>query len=464
MEKTTPVSQLIINKLTKAQYDALTFKDPYQLYMVTDGVAAGVTVGTWVSTARTDIPYGMLRADGKHYSEELSGGDVSLVYNKANFPNIWEALENGTLQSVGTYSFEKALEKNGWCGVFGFGKEEVTQKYYSFTLYWLLSETPKTGDRAYDAQGNATDRTARVESNGTVTFVQDVTGGTAGAFPRTPDNDYSITQIVGRDDVFFMPKVTNHAQQNVMPELDGSNKNLGRTLVAEQIPTAENLYSWYKLYSDGWVEQGGYITAQTNSATVTLPIQMANAYYLLNMGESDNIDSSTDTDGGDMCTCASNYTNTTFRVSKAAARDPNWTVRGYANTVKIPGFRAQTDNFLIQVYNSNQEVKVADFNAQVQSYVDDSVIPEINNVAADWLKDITYKMGSLVQTNKTVTPKGLLKLDGKNTDGTITYSKNNFPDLYNAIKDGTIRAIPETYFLQLVEENGWCGVFGLLEP
>lgn len=464
MATTTPVSQLIINKLTKEQYNALEYKDPYQLYMVTDGTSTALTLGSWVSTTRADIPYGLLRADGKCYSSELSSGDVPIYYTKDSFPSLWSALENGTIRSVGTYTFEKALETNGWCGVFGFGKEEVTRNFYSWSgLYWLLSETPKTGDRAYDANGKETDRTVTVADDGSVTFVQDVTGGTVSGLVRDSANDYSITQILGRDDVFYMPKVTNHEQQNVLPEVDGSNKNLGRILVAEQVPTVENGQQWYKLYSDGWVEQGGYISVQTNSATVTFPIQMANVYYTVLMAESDNIDASTDVDGCDMATCASNYTNTTFRVSKPAARETNWTLQGYANITKISGFRAPEDNFLIQAYNSNKEVVVADYNDQVQQYVDNSVIPEIDKAAGDWLKDITYKMGMLVQSNKTETPVGLIKLDGKNTDGIVTYSKENYPDFYNAIKDGTIKSIPEAYFLQLIEENGWCGVCGLQE-
>lgn len=52
-------------------------------------------------------------------------------------------------------------------------------------------------------------------------------------------------------------------------------------LVDVQYPTAENNYTWYRLYSDGWVEQGGYATAgQYNNGTViNLPVTMANANY-----------------------------------------------------------------------------------------------------------------------------------------------------------------------------------------
>lgn len=464
MATTTPVSQLIINKLTKEQYNALEYKDPYQLYMITDGTSTALTLGSWISTTRTDIPYGLLRADGKFYSSELSSSDVPIYYTKDSFPSLWSALENGTIRSVGTYTFEKALETNGWCGVFGFGKEEVTRKFYSWGgLYWLLSVTPKTGDRAYDANGRETDRTVTVADDGSVTFVQDVTGGTVSGLVRDSANDYSITQTLGRDDVFYMPKVTNHEQQNIVPEIDGSNKNLGRILVAEQIPTVENGQQWYKLYSDGWVEQGGRLNSTATSGTFTLPVQMANSNYSVVAQDSINTDASTDTAGVAECIYLSDYTNVSFRFSNVSGRNSNWLLNGYANTTKVPGFRALEDNFLIQAYNSNKEVAVVDYSDQVQQYVNNSVIPEIDKTAGDWLKDITYKMGMLVQSNKTETPVGLIKLDGKNTDGIVTYSKENYPDFYNAIKDGTIKSIPEAYFLQLIEENGWCGVCGLQE-
>lgn len=51
-------------------------------------------------------------------------------------------------------------------------------------------------------------------------------------------------------------------------------------VVEKQDPTAANNYTWYRKYSDGWVEQGGYVPDAPNAfVTVSLPIEMANAYY-----------------------------------------------------------------------------------------------------------------------------------------------------------------------------------------
>lgn len=54
------------------------------------------------------------------------------------------------------------------------------------------------------------------------------------------------------------------------------------TIVAEQKPTANNSYTWFKKYSTGWVEQGGYqpAPAETNyNVAITLPIAMADGNY-----------------------------------------------------------------------------------------------------------------------------------------------------------------------------------------
>lgn len=52
-------------------------------------------------------------------------------------------------------------------------------------------------------------------------------------------------------------------------------------LVAVQRPTADNNYTWYRKYSDGWVEQGGRLTGSMSSGfnTVTLLVEMQDNNY-----------------------------------------------------------------------------------------------------------------------------------------------------------------------------------------
>ena len=49
-------------------------------------------------------------------------------------------------------------------------------------------------------------------------------------------------------------------------------------VIESQEPTAENGYTWYRLYKSGWVEQGGNFSGNS-PLLVTLPITMANTAY-----------------------------------------------------------------------------------------------------------------------------------------------------------------------------------------
>ena len=53
-------------------------------------------------------------------------------------------------------------------------------------------------------------------------------------------------------------------------------------VIAFQKPTAENNYTWYRKYADGWVEQGG--TQETVDTTINLLIEMADTNYIVNCG------------------------------------------------------------------------------------------------------------------------------------------------------------------------------------
>lgn len=50
-------------------------------------------------------------------------------------------------------------------------------------------------------------------------------------------------------------------------------------IVAFQVPTAGNNYTWYRKYKSGWVEQGGKSTS--DGQTVVFPITMADTEYFL---------------------------------------------------------------------------------------------------------------------------------------------------------------------------------------
>lgn len=60
----------------------------------------------------------------------------------------------------------------------------------------------------------------------------------------------------------------------------------GDWVVESQLPTADNNYTWYRKYKSGWVEMGG----QSTSQTITLPIEMADTNYNIQMtGKCDKV-------------------------------------------------------------------------------------------------------------------------------------------------------------------------------
>ena len=53
-------------------------------------------------------------------------------------------------------------------------------------------------------------------------------------------------------------------------------------MVAQRNPTAGNNYTWYRLYNDRFIEQGGVIVAPSDAAYVRpLPIEMEDSNYVV---------------------------------------------------------------------------------------------------------------------------------------------------------------------------------------
>lgn len=64
------------------------------------------------------------------------------------------------------------------------------------------------------------------------------------------------------------------AKRSEIPDLSGVDY-----VIAWQTPSAANNYTWYRKYKSGWVEQGGHSTSQT----VTLPVEMADTSYVIQL-------------------------------------------------------------------------------------------------------------------------------------------------------------------------------------
>lgn len=90
---------------------------------------------------------------------------------------------------------------------------------------------------------------------------------------------------------------------------------------------------WYRLYADGWAEQGGLFDTPNNTAgvekNVVLPLPMANDKYTATIG----IHNTTNDTGVYLFVASKTTTAITFKsnISSASLADQNWQVSGYAD-------------------------------------------------------------------------------------------------------------------------------------
>lgn len=78
---------------------------------------------------------------------------------------------------------------------------------------------------------------------------------------------------------------------NSIDALNNRTNNLLDYVIASQMPTAENSYTWYRKYKSGWVEQGGIKDTHNTIQTVIFPIAMKSSNYTVfvhNINASDN--------------------------------------------------------------------------------------------------------------------------------------------------------------------------------
>lgn len=126
---------------------------------------------------------------------------------------------------------------------------------------------------------------------------------------------------------FYVGNFTQTAIENtagITTEEMNNKVDKGHQVITFQAPTAQNNYTWYRKYADGWVEQGGIITnpAETN---YTIPVEMADTNYTVFI---------TDRTQGRVSQNAGTPTSTTqFYLSTngtGSTYSKNWEVKGMA--------------------------------------------------------------------------------------------------------------------------------------
>lgn len=92
------------------------------------------------------------------------------------------------------------------------------------------------------------------------------------------------------------------------------------TIIEQQLPSADNDYTWYIKYSNGWCEQGGQTSSSVSS--ITLPVEMADTNYTIIMC----IENET-TPSGVRCIKPSTRATTSFGI-QGGAIGLDWEIKG----------------------------------------------------------------------------------------------------------------------------------------
>lgn len=120
-----------------------------------------------------------------------------------------------------------------------------------------------------------------------------------------------------------------------------------RYVVKEQKPTAGNNYTWYRLYNDGWTEQGGQ---RVGNKTVSFPVAMADTnYFTLINSMFNNSGTATWFDLG--------YIETKLETGMTKggnAANYNWFVAGMSAITSDP-----TERAMFQLFNGTTDEAVA---------------------------------------------------------------------------------------------------------
>ena len=139
-------------------------------------------------------------------------------------------------------------------------------------------------------------------------------------------------------------------------------------IVKVQEPTAENNYTWYRLYADGWVEQGGY----GKNTAITLPIEMALATQYTAIVQYNPVDG--DISNGAITVINKSSTGFTVYRYSTGTDEFSWQVSGMSNITPESASRV-----MIQLFNGATDEAVATCTSVLADMAD---LKDMSNVTA----------------------------------------------------------------------------------
>lgn len=260
-------------------------------------------IGDIKYTSRTDIPNGGAWCDGA-------------LYTKAQFPDIYQMLIDGKLQSTTVSNFDSTVSANGSCGFFGL--DTANERFKVPMLKDVYLKAGQAGEMfGAESLPNINGSTYIIEAHGrfkgfknyTGCFsakdfgvMENATGGadTGGNGPRKLIIDASLSSStyqngakVNPEHVTYRAYVVLYASaaeasvaqaQEFMTAL-GGKANAALDNVASNIDYVVESYNdgsnWYRVYKSGWLEQGGVFTNKSGGVVINLLKAYPNIDYIV---------------------------------------------------------------------------------------------------------------------------------------------------------------------------------------
>lgn len=319
-----PGKFLVVNSNNQFEYADSTVKSSFG------------NIGDIEYTSRTDVPNGGAWCDGA-------------LYTKAQFPDVYQMLVDGKLQSTTVSKFDSTVSANGSCGFFGLDTAnerfkvpmlkdvyikagQAPSMFGAESLPNVKGEVGTIGN--YNNTGVVTGAFKRGEKN-----VHAADGGNVVWFYNATfdasrsSSTYKNGAKVQPDHVVYRAYVvlyTGAVEASVaqaaefMTALSGkANTNLSNVssnidYIVESKVNSDG--SWYRKYKSGWLEQGGIgLTVSTDGTkTVTLIKPFKDTKYIVNWLDQDG---STNTNSGTRG--ISNKTTTSFVARNGQDKNMN---------------------------------------------------------------------------------------------------------------------------------------------
>ena len=297
-------------------------------------------------------------------------------YNFSDFDSNLQALfDEGKLPYLPISEFDSMVTNQGGCDSFGYGTNELT--LYPLELYQGSHYGTAYYSNVYDWEAIEPDPTEDYILHGVKIYNKDTHEELVGyTVKHHPLIGYDQWQLHNENDEYSSDIVSPSFSSGDPITLSNGGefqsttyfkvpKKLSRVLVRTQKPTADNNYTWYNVYADGWVEQGGRYKDKPAAISINLPITMNDGYYFISVTSGTVV--------GNAGAYASGFysaSTTTIGIAGISNNNNNsgkWEVKGYADPTEYTKDKwnyqnIQVERCMVQLFNSTTDTAVATCN------------------------------------------------------------------------------------------------------